>query len=112
MFLMPSRYEPCGLNQLYSLKYGTVPIVRAVGGLEDTIIDSGESSRSQTGFKFSDYTIDAMITAISRAVAMYHNKEAWNALMSRCMCEDFSWDKSAESYRALYEKSIQRHEFR
>jgi starch synthase len=112
MFLMPSLYEPCGLNQLYSLKYGTVPIVRAVGGLEDTIIDSEYLAQSQTGFKFSEYSSDAMMAAISRAVAMYYNKEAWKSLMDRCMGEDFSWDKSAESYRTLYEKSIQRHEFR
>jgi starch synthase len=112
MFLMPSRYEPCGLNQLYSLKYGTVPIVRAVGGLEDTIIDSENSPEFQTGFKFSDYTAEAMMKAISRAVAMYRNKEAWKTLVNRCMGEDFSWNRSAESYKALYEKSIQRHGFR
>jgi starch synthase len=112
MFLMPSRYEPCGLNQLYSLRYGTVPIVRAVGGLDDTIRDDEGSSQSRTGFKFHDYTVDAMIQAVERALASYRNPPEWNSLVRRCMDQDFSWEKSAREYKTLYEKAIERHEFR
>jgi starch synthase len=112
VFLMPSRYEPCGLNQLYSLKYGTVPVVRAVGGLEDTIHDEPADPQSQTGFKFRDYTVDAMIMALERALDLYRNPAEWGTLMRRCMEKDFSWEKSAGEYVALYEKAVQRHEFR
>ncbi len=112
MFLMPSRYEPCGLNQLYSLKYGTAPIVRAVGGLDDTIQDNPRHPESRTGFKFSDYTVDAMIAAIERAIAAYRDREQWTSLITRCMAQDFSWEKSAEEYMTLYAKAAQRHEFR
>jgi starch synthase len=112
MFLMPSRYEPCGLNQLYSLKYGTVPIVRAVGGLDDTIEDETSKPGTGTGFKFSDYETGAMLKAIEQAVATYHRPETWSPMVERCMAQDFSWDKSAEVYLGLYEKALQRHEFR
>jgi starch synthase len=109
---MPSRYEPCGLNQLYSLKYGTVPIVRAVGGLDDTIKDDAGSPEERTGFKFYDYTASDMLGAIKRALAAYGKRDEWASMVQRCMGQDFSWTKSAEEYRALYEKAIQRHEFR
>jgi starch synthase len=112
MFLMPSRYEPCGLNQLYSLKYGTVPIVRAVGGLDDTIRDDAGNPQSRTGFKFSDYTVDAMIGALQRALASRRDGREWALMVNRCMEQDFSWEKSAEKYRLLYEKAVKRHEFR
>jgi starch synthase len=112
MFLMPSRYEPCGLNQLYSLKYGTVPIVRAVGGLDDTIKDEPVDPQSRTGFKFDDYTVDAMLGAIERALAVHRNPEEWRLMVGRCMKQDFSWEKSAEAYKALYEKAVKHHEFR
>ncbi len=79
MFLMPSRYEPCGLNQLYSLKYGTVPIVRAVGGLDDTIKDEPVDPQSRTGFKFDDYTVDAMLGAMERALAVYRSPRGLEA---------------------------------
>jgi starch synthase len=110
MFLMPSQYEPCGLNQLYSLKYGTVPIVRGVGGLEDTIIDYTKSPDTGTGFKFHAYAKEAMLDAIKRAVTIYQNQGAWQVLVKRCMTEDFSWDKSAKEYRELYTKAIAKHE--
>ncbi|MCX7966731.1 MAG: glycogen synthase GlgA [Syntrophorhabdaceae bacterium] len=109
MFLMPSRYEPCGLNQLYSLKYGTVPIVRSVGGLDDTIIDYTEYPERGTGFKFREYTKEAMLDAIKRAIALYQNKDLWEALMKRCMKEDFSWERSAREYIELYKKAIEKH---
>jgi starch synthase len=110
MFLMPSRYEPCGLNQLYSLKYGTVPIVRGVGGLEDTIIDYTKSPDTGTGFKFHEYTKDAMLNAIKRAISVYQNQSTWQSLVKRCMGEDFSWEKSAKEYVELYKKAIAKHE--
>ncbi|OPY00903.1 MAG: Glycogen synthase [Syntrophorhabdus sp. PtaB.Bin047] len=110
MFLMPSRYEPCGLNQLYSLKYGTVPVVRGVGGLEDTIIDFTSSPESGTGFKFYEYTKEAMLDTIGRALSLYRDKKAWEGLVTRCMKEDFSWEKSAREYVELYRKAIAKHE--
>jgi starch synthase len=112
IFLMPSRYEPCGLNQLYSLRYGTVPVVRAVGGLEDTIKDDPADPDSNTGFKFRDYTVDAMMGALRRVLAARSDAAGWTALMKRCMGQDFSWEKSAQEYRALYEKAVKHHEFR
>lgn len=110
LFLMPSRYEPCGLNQLYSLKYGTVPVVRGVGGLEDTIIDYTTAPQTGTGFKFYEYTKEAMLDAIDRALSLYRDKKAWPDLVARCMKEDFSWGKSAREYGELYKKAIAKHE--
>ncbi len=96
MFLMPSRYEPCGLNQIYSLRYGTVPIVRATGGLADTV-DSG------TGFLFNEYTPDALQAVIAQALQAYGNRTAWTDRIHRGMAKDFSWDASAQAYRDLYQ---------
>jgi starch synthase len=110
MFLMPSQYEPCGLNQLYSLKYGTVPVVRGVGGLEDTIIDYTKSPDIGTGFKFYDYTEKALLDAIERALLVYREQSAWQSLIKKCMSEDFSWEKSAKEYVELYKKAIVKHE--
>ncbi|MGD0232272.1 MAG: glycogen synthase GlgA [Syntrophorhabdales bacterium] len=112
IFLMPSRYEPCGLNQLYSLRYGTIPVVRAVGGLDDTIRDVPGDPRSRTGFKFYDYTIDSMLKALERSLAARRDGPEWGSMVKRCMVQDFSWEKSAEDYRVLYEKTIKHHEFR
>jgi starch synthase len=97
MFLMPSRYEPCGLNQIYSLRYGTVPVVRATGGLDDTIDE-------ETGFKFRDYSGSALLDAIRRALAAYEDKTAWADMMRRGMRKDFSWGASAAEYAALYRR--------
>ena len=97
MFLMPSRYEPCGLNQIYSLRYGTVPIVRATGGLDDTI-------QRDTGFKFSEYSGDALLGAVRAALAVYGNREQWSAMMRRGMRRDYSWDTSASEYIDLYRR--------
>jgi len=110
MFLMPSQYEPCGLNQLYSLKYGSVPIVRGVGGLEDTIVDYTKSPGTGTGFKFYEYTEKALLDAVERALALYQDQKAWLALIKTCMNEDFSWEKSAKEYVELYKKAIAKHE--
>lgn len=112
VFLMPSRYEPCGLNQLYSLKYGTVPVVRGVGGLEDTIVDYTSEPNKGTGFKFYEYSEKAMLDALMRALAVFKTPEKWNELVERCMKEDFSWEKSAKEYVEVYKKAIERHESR
>jgi len=101
LFLMPSRFEPCGLNQMYSLRYGTVPIVHAVGGLEDTILDF-DGNRSGNGFKFRDYHPRAMMTALRRALDVYRDGPAWRGIMLRGMAEDHSWRKSAEAYERLF----------
>jgi starch synthase len=92
------------------LKYGTVPIVRGVGGLEDTIIDYTKSPDTGTGFKFHEYTKDAMLNAIKRAISVYQNQSTWQSLVKRCMGEDFSWEKSAKEYVELYKKAIAKHE--
>ena len=103
VFLMPSRFEPCGLNQLYSLRYGTVPVVRAVGGLVDTVEDFDGASRG-TGFRFRDYAPSALWTALRRALDVYRDQRAWRGLMARGMAQDFSWDRSAAGYEALYQR--------
>ncbi|HEX2966289.1 MAG TPA: glycogen synthase GlgA [Syntrophorhabdaceae bacterium] len=110
MFLMPSQYEPCGLNQLYSLKYGSVPIVRGVGGLEDTIVDHTRSADTGTGFKFYDYTEEGLLDGLTRALKAYKNQKIWQSIIKRCMNQDFSWEKSAQEYAGLYEKAIVKHE--
>jgi starch synthase len=102
LFLMPSRFEPCGLNQLYSLRYGTVPIVRATGGLNDTVQDADESAAGGTGFKFSDYTPGALVDTVRRALAAYRDADRWQAIQRRGMREDHSWDASAAEYVKLY----------
>ncbi|MGH7816500.1 MAG: glycogen synthase, partial [Candidatus Binatia bacterium] len=106
LFLMPSLYEPCGLNQMYSLKYGTVPIVRAVGGLKDTVQDYDPATESGTGFVFEPYTAEAMLDAIDRGLATYRDKQSWAALRGRGMSMDFSWDRSAEAYSSLYQQLL------
>ena len=108
LFLMPSRYEPCGLNQLYSLKYGTVPVVRATGGLADTIVDYTPERAGQgtaNGFVFREYSARALLVAIKRAVATYQDKKTWKQLMRTGMQQDFSWMHSAREYVALYRKA-------
>jgi starch synthase len=104
MFLMPSRYEPCGLNQLYSLRYGTVPIVRETGGLADTITDVGRGGDGANGFSFNDYTGPALAATVARAVAMYGDKRRWKKLMSTGMNQDWSWARAAREYDALYRR--------
>ncbi len=102
MFLMPSQFEPCGLNQMYSLKYGTVPIVRRVGGLADTVIDYNESTCEGTGFVFEEYSAEAMLAAIRRAVRLFDRKRAWTGVMKAGMKQDFSWQYTAEQYAELF----------
>jgi starch synthase len=97
IFLMPSRYEPCGLSQLYSLHYGTVPVVRATGGLDDTIDES-------TGFKFREYTGEGLMEAVRAALAAFRDRERWTAMMIEGMRRDFSWNASAAQYSRLYRR--------
>ncbi len=104
MFLMPSRYEPCGLNQIYSLKYGTVPVVRATGGLDDTIEPWEPKTGRGTGFKFSDYTGEALLATIRNALAAFKDHESWQTLMRNGMGKDFSWNASAKEYAKVYER--------
>ncbi|MBZ5499031.1 MAG: glycogen synthase GlgA [Acidobacteriia bacterium] len=108
MFLMPSKYEPCGLNQLYSLRYGTVPIVRSTGGLADTITDYNLQSDSGTGFVFRDYTAAEMMTTIERALVVFADSERWRRLVVRDMLQRWSWEESARKYMQLYEKIYRR----
>lgn len=104
IFLMPSRYEPCGLNQIYSLKYGTVPIVRATGGLDDTIEPYDPKAGTGTGFKIQEYSGQALLGAVRQALQAYGNRTAWRQLMRNGMAKDFSWDASAREYVAVYQK--------
>jgi starch synthase len=104
MFLMPSRYEPCGLNQIYSLKYGTVPIVRATGGLDDTIEPWDARAGKGTGFKFSDYTGEALLATIKQALLSYQDPSSWQTLMRNGMSRDFSWGASAREYGKIYDR--------
>jgi starch synthase len=102
MFLMPSRYEPCGLNQIYSLKYGTVPVVRATGGLDDTIEAFDLESGTGTGFKFQDYTGSAMLQCLRRALQHYEDERIWKRIQLNGMAKDFSWKTSAAEYSKVY----------
>jgi starch synthase len=103
---MPSRYEPCGLNQMYSLKYGTIPIVRATGGLEDTIREFDPATGRGNGFKFKAYTSRALLSCVRKAVALYKKPDLWAILMRNAMRDDFSWDTAARKYLRLYTKVL------
>jgi starch synthase len=107
-FLMPSRYEPCGLNQMYSMRYGTVPIVRATGGLDDTVEEFDPVTHRGTGFKFAPYTPDALLGAVRRALDAYHRSVDWRRLMSAGMRTDFSWTEPAARYLAFYREHLAR----
>ena len=107
IFLMPSRYEPCGLNQIYSLKYGTVPIVRFTGGLADTVHDSellGENGDTWTGFIFREFSGSALLETILRAIDTYNDKTLWEKIMINGMEKDYSWERSAQKYIDIYKK--------
>jgi starch synthase len=104
MFLMPSHYEPSGLSQLYSLKYGTVPVVRATGGLDDTVDPWDPRSKKGTGFKFQEYTGDALLRTIHQALEVYRDPTSWQKLMRNGMSKDFSWRIAAREYIRVYER--------
>jgi starch synthase len=107
MFLMPSRFEPCGLNQMYSLRYGTVPIVRNVGGLADSVEHyTPSAAETATGFVFSDYTSDRFAETVETAMTLYRTKDRWKQLIRNGMTRDWSWQRSAEQYVAIYRKAM------
>lgn len=106
MFLMPSRFEPCGLGQLMSLRYGTIPIVRATGGLADTIQDVNAKSTRGNGFSFTEYDSKALYATVERTVGMFADNAKWNSLVHRAMSADFSWANSGRRYADLYKQAI------
>lgn len=106
MFLMPSRYEPCGLGQLISFKYGTIPIVRKTGGLADTVHDFDTKTGEGEGFVFEAYTAQALFNAVKRAIDTFHKKAVWKPLQEKVMGLDYSWDASAKKYVSLYMKAL------
>jgi starch synthase len=106
MFLMPSRYEPCGLGQLIAMRYGSLPIVRATGGLKDSVLDAGRYPKRGTGFSFESYSPEGLIGAIDRALKAFANTERWVKIQQRAMAADFSWQASAAQYVELYRKAI------
>jgi len=105
MFLMPSRFEPCGLNQMYSLRYGTVPVVRATGGLDDTVRQVDDATGEGTGFTFEPYTADAMMGALRRSLGWFARPAAWRRIQLAGMREDNSWEASAREYVSVYERA-------
>ena len=108
MFLMPSRYEPCGLNQMYSLRYGTIPIVRATGGLDDTIKNYDRQTGRGNGFKFSAYKPRPLIRTIKRAVELFADHKHWGRVVRNAMSEDFSWKASAKKYVKMYREVLKK----
>ncbi len=106
MFLMPSRFEPCGLGQIISLRYGTIPVVRSVGGLEDTIFDYEPDTGMGNGFSFREYSPRALLRAIERAIGAYSDKQKWRRLVQSAMDLDFSWSRSAAEYMDLYDRAL------
>jgi starch synthase len=108
MFLMPSRYEPCGLSQIYSLKYGTVPVVHATGGLDDTVEEWDAKRGTGTGFKFHHYRTDVLLAAIDRALAAFQARNGWKRLMRNGMAQDYNWERPARAYAEAYDEVARR----
>jgi starch synthase len=108
LFLMPSKYEPCGLNQIYSLKYGTIPVVRATGGLDDTIVNYSPTTRKGNGFKFTPYDAKEFLDEIKVAIGFYSQPEHWRQVVQNAMAADFSWQRSAAAYLQLYRKALEK----
>ncbi len=106
LFFMPSRFEPCGLNQMYSLRYGTIPVVHDTGGLHDTVLDADEQPGEGTGFRFRPFQREAFLGAVKRALAAFRDRQRWDELVTRAMRQDFSWDRSAAQYQQLYESLL------
>ena len=104
MYVMPSAYEPCGLNQMYSLKYGTVPIVRGVGGLDDTITNFERGTQRGNGFKFYDYSADRLVEKFYEALLVYDDQELWRQLQRNGMTADYSWERAAHEYLNTYQQ--------
>jgi starch synthase len=112
IFLMPSKFEPCGLNQIYSLRYGTIPVVRATGGLDDTIVSYDPITKKGNGFKFKNYNSKEFLNQIKEAIQYFYQPEHWNCLIKNAMNSDFSWERSAEAYLELYKKALKKKENR
>jgi starch synthase len=106
LFLMPSRFEPSGLNQMYSMRYGTVPVVRAVGGLDDTVRNYNPRTGEGTGFSFQDYTAQALLNTLRWALEVFGDRATWQRIQRAGMTEDFSWDASARQYVKVYERAL------
>ena len=102
IFLMPSYYEPCGLGQMISFTFGTIPLVRRTGGLADTVVDYDPFTKEGTGFVFERYEAGALLEALKRALCVYSDANIWKSLMARAMRSDFSWEKSTRQYCSLY----------
>lgn len=111
VFLMPSKYEPCGLNQMYSMHYGTVPVVRATGGLADTVQEFDPATGDGTGFRFDEYSADAFKSAIARALDCWKDRQSWSRMVRNGMLANFSWSRSAQRYADLYER-VKQHRHR
>jgi starch synthase len=105
IFLMPSRFEPCGLNQMYSLRYGTVPVVRATGGLADTVRNYDPATGDGTGFTFEEYSADALMGTLRWALEIFRNPPAWRRIQLAGMRDDHSWDASARQYVSVYDRA-------
>src|SRR5678815_1322644 len=105
-FLMPSRYEPCGLNQMYSLRYGTIPIVRVTGGLDDSVVDISEDPANANGIKFAEFSVRALSKAIRKALVLFQHPDLLREYQSSGMRADFSWDRTAQDYLRAYEQVI------
>ncbi|HET8707888.1 MAG TPA: glycosyltransferase, partial [Pseudomonadales bacterium] len=109
IFVMPSRYEPCGLNQIYSLRYGTLPVVRYTGGLADTVVDASPEAierQTATGFVFYNAEPQALLSSLQRALACYADKKLWAQMQKAAMARDFSWERSAQHYLSLYQRCM------
>ena len=106
-FLMPSRFEPCGLNQMYSLRYGTIPIVRTTGGLDDTVIDATYDPRKANGIKFSEYSAQALAKAMRKAMVLYETSKVLETYRQNAMSADFSWNRTVAQYRAVYRNAVE-----
>jgi starch synthase len=106
MLLMPSRYEPCGLNQLYSLRYGTVPVVRRTGGLADTVTHFDAATGAGTGVVFNDYDVEAVIWAMNTVLDLYQQRGSWRRLVQNGMAQDFSWQRQIQHYIEMYREVV------
>ncbi len=105
LFLMPSRFEPCGLNQMYSMRYGTLPLVRATGGLADTVRNFDAETGEGTGFTFDEYSPQALLDTLRWALGTFRDRQAWQRMQVAAMAQDFSWDRSAREYVKVYERA-------
>jgi starch synthase len=107
-YLMPSRFEPCGLNQMYSLRYGAIPIVRRTGGLDDSVLDPTDDPEHANGIKFTEYSVRALSKAIRKALIVYEDKPLLKYFRKNAMTADFSWERTSLDYLKLYRQIVSR----